>query len=578
VIGFKWLQLSGGGKKVAGSLGGTRINPNTNNVDEKRILNVVEEMALASGMPVPSVYLLKGEKGINAFAAGSTPADAVIGVTQGALDQFNREQLQGVVAHEFSHILNGDMRLNLRLIAMLSGIVFVATAGRLIMHAGGGGYGRHSYSSRRSGDMRIVLAGLAIVAVGWLGSFFAGLIKSAISRQREFLADASAVQFTRNPQGIADALKIIGGYNSGSQVFSAKADEASHLFISNALGQISQLFATHPPLSDRIRKIEAGWDGKMIHRELKVAEPANAKQNKKKEEHRKRQQRAAMAAAAAVASRLPDAQFSMPGDINNTRNDINAIPATLSEQAHEPFGAIALVYALLLSEEEAVQAKQLNTIKQTGIAGLSIQSLQLLPDIQGMDKTFRIPLLELAMPALKCMSGEQYKHFKKALLLIIRADNRFELFEWCLFQLVRHYLAPEFEKQKPAKAFYKKSDQVADEYCLVLSMLAHHGQHADEKTLGRAFNRGSNTAGLYSITLLAKEKCLLDDFTKAVNKLANCYPLLKPKLLKGLADCARHDGKISVEESEIIASVAAVIDCPTPELLKNLGEANNHGT
>jgi Zn-dependent protease with chaperone function len=472
VIIFKWISLSGGGKNIAESLGGVRLNPNTENSDERRILNIVEEMALASGMPVPPVYLLKKENGINAFAAGTTPANAVVGITQGALDQFNREQLQGVIAHEFSHILNGDMRLNLRLIAMLSGILFISSAGRLIMHAGSGGYGRHRH--RRSGDIRVLGAGLILMLVGWLGSFFAGMIKAAISRQREFLADASSVQFTRNPHGIANALKIMGGYSSGSRLSNPNADEASHMFIGSSQGPL-ELFATHPPLEDRIRKIEPSWNGEMIHRKTKLSESEKLERKQQQEKTRKSRQAtvaAAIVAGAAMRGQQPDTDFSSSGT--------ESIPPTLDEMARDPFGASTLIFALLLHKEETVKKKQIEIINKTGVPGLSTQTLQLVPDVASIDISYRLPLLELAIPALKIMSAKQYEVFKKTMMAMIYADNEIEMFEWCLFQLITHYLASDIEGEKPSKPLYKKINRVSEEYRLILSMLAHHG-HQETK-------------------------------------------------------------------------------------------------
>ncbi|MGK0442086.1 MAG: Zn-dependent protease with chaperone function [Pseudohongiellaceae bacterium] len=572
VMGFKWLQLSGGGKRVAESLGGRRINPNTDNANEKRVLNVVEEMALASGMPVPAVYLLQGEKGINAFAAGKTPSDAVIGVTQGAVEQFDREQLQGVVAHEFSHILNGDMRLNLQMITLLSGILFVGSVGELLMRSGGGH--RSYHSTRRSGNAKVMALGLAFLVIGWLGSFFGGLIKAAVSREREFLADASAVQFTRNPQGIADALKIIGGYSGSSRVFSSNANETSHMFIAEALGSWAS-FDTHPPLDKRIRKIEPRWNGQMISRVMRVEQPKASGSAIHGVKDRKAQAAmAAVAAAAHVASnkaaaangvgQRPDAAFTVTA-VAMAEQQIKGIPQGLKKLAQEPLGASSLVYSLLLDADEAICQQQMSYISATQVQGLGLLCQHIKNDVAGLDGALRLPLLALAMPALKMMSAPQYKQFKKTLLLMIRADKKFEIFEWSLFQLVRHYLDAEFEKVKSSKPQYKQVKQVANEYALVLSALTRFG-HDDDQDMQRAFSRAANTAGLYNIELMNKERCGMDDFIKAVNKLANCYPLLKPKLLKGFADCVKHDGEIKPIEKEVIAAIAAVMDCPQPLL------------
>ena len=568
---FKWVQLSGGGKRVAEQLGGQRIHPNTDNKQEKRLLNVVEEMAIASGMPVPAVYLLADEVGINAFAAGSSPADAVIGVTRGSIEQFNRKQLQGVIAHEFSHILNGDMRLNIRLIALLHGILFVGLIGEMLLH--GSSHRRYggSRSHRRSGDSRVAILGLALLVIGWLGRFFGNWIKSAVSRQREFLADASAVQFTRDPQGIADALKIIGGYQAHTQVQASRASEMSHLFFGQAISSLGKMFATHPPLDDRISRIEPSWNGQFIFRDAVTVKQTETEAAGKQPSSEDKLDLANAAAASAVMadaafSTTPSATSPNSSSLTGVSSALHSIPKQLRSQAHDPFGANAILFALLLDTDKTVQEKQLAYIKQGGIAGLSLQTLQLQPAIATLDPSLRLVLIELALPALKCMSAEQYKVFCKTLLLLIRADNKFELFEWCLYQLVRHYLDPEFGKVKFSRPKHKKITAVAHEFQCVLSLLCHFGDNSEED-MEKAFNRGANTAGLYNLSILPLQQCKLNDFVSAVNTLANCYPLLKPRLLKGLAECAKQDGKISTVEQEMITAIAAVMDSPMPLLV-----------
>lgn len=279
VIGslYKIFALSQGGEVVARWLGGRLIDSDTPKPQERRLLNVVEEMAIASGISVPSVFLLEEEKSINAFAAGFTPADAVIGVTSGTLQILSRDELQGVIAHEFSHILNGDMRLNIRLIGVLNGILMIAMIGYGILR------GTRTSSSKKNGGAAVLLFGAALLIIGYVGVFFGKLIKSAVSRQREFLADASAVQFTRNPDGIAGALKKIGGLAHGSRIANSKAEEASHLFFSNGMhGKASpflsmrnrtppvltqsafSFMATHPPLETRIKRIDPSFDGRFL--------------------------------------------------------------------------------------------------------------------------------------------------------------------------------------------------------------------------------------------------------------------------------------------------------------------------
>jgi Zn-dependent protease with chaperone function len=257
---YKIAQLRGGGAVVAESLGGTLVTADTGDPDERRLLNVVEEMAIASGTPTPPVYLLRDEPGINAFAAGFTPGDAVVGVTSGCVRQLSRDELQGVIAHEFSHVLSGDMRLNIRLMGVIHGILIIGIIGFFLMRSSM--FAGHGRRGRDNSAMAMLAAGVGLMIIGFLGTFFGNLLKASVSRQREFLADASAVQFTRNPEGIAGALKKIGGYEGGSILESPNAPESSHLFFSQGLRSgLQMLFSTHPPLDARIRQLDPSWEG-----------------------------------------------------------------------------------------------------------------------------------------------------------------------------------------------------------------------------------------------------------------------------------------------------------------------------
>lgn len=563
---FKWVQLSSGGKSVATALGGVRISPNTSDLSERQVLNVVEEMALAAGMPVPPVYLLNHERGINAFAAGNTPADAVIGVTQGCVTHFNRAELQGVVAHEFSHILNGDMRLNIRLMGLLHGILFLSQIGEFLARSDS--YHRPSYGlfsfgsrSRDQSSSGLTLIGLIIMAIGWLGVFFGNMIKAAVSRQREFLADASAVQFTRNPEGIRDALRVIGGSHAGAMIEHAHASEASHLFFGQALGRLYTVFDTHPPLPERIARIDAQWNGQYIVRRISDERAAHGQAAVQAEQDKKAEKQHKAAAVLTAAS-----QFALGDDTALMREQIDGIPPMLIEHAHDPLGANALIVALLLCEDDAVRKKQLHYIEHCGVAGLFALVNQLASEIMRLHATWRLPLVELSLPALKCLSKPQYRQFMETLLRMVRADNRIELYEWCLYHLIKHYLAADYGEEKPSRPKYKKVAEVAEAYQLVLSLLAHNGRD-DLGEAERAYSRGANTAGLYTHAMLNAELCQLNQFIKAVNRLAHCYPLLKPRLLKGFADCVKHDGKITPLEKEMVAAIAAVMDCPMPAIV-----------
>lgn len=567
VILVKWAQLSAGGKVVAEGLGGTRILPATDDPAQRRCLNVVSEMALAAGLPVPPVYVLGNERGINAFAAGISPADAVIGITRGSLEHFNREQLQGVIGHEFSHILNGDMRINIRLAALLKGITFIGDLGEVLVR--GGRHRGRSYSGSRKMPGQILFVGLALWLTGWLGGMFAGFIKAAISRQREYLADASAVQFTRNPQGVADALKVIGGYVPGTYVVAGRAGEMSHIFF----GQVAwQLFSTHPPLDERIRRIDPGWNGQFIQVSREARYEGTTADQARQDAQRKR---AAVVTGAVIAGAvLGDAAESAVRDAHlesQAQYDTDAefivggIPAALARQANDPFSANALVFAILFAGDEPTQQIQLELIRATGIKGLAQTTAELAAQVRRLPMEQHLPLLELCLPALKCMSAPQYRQFKDCLMQLVRADQKIELHEWCLYQVLRHYLDPEFTRVTPSRPKHRKAVHVARHYATVVSVLAWHG-HGREPERERAFTRAVQSVGLYNEKLRPLEECNVQVFSQAVHHLADCFPLLKPRLLKGMALCAEQDGILHPVETQVLTAVAAVMDCPLPEL------------
>lgn len=570
----KWLQLSRGGKAVAESMGGTRIVPTTRDRAERRCLNVVEEMALAANMPVPPVYVLNGERGINAFAAGTVPADAIVAVTRGTIVHLKRHELQGVIAHEFSHILNGDMRLNVRLAAMLKGITFIGDVGHILLRSGHRPRSGEHINSRNSG-VGLPVLGLALWVLGWLGGLAAGFIKAAISRQKEYLADASAVQYTRSADGIGDALKVIGGYVPGTLVHAARAIEMSHIFFGQIEHRLWQIFATHPPLRDRIARVDPSWDGayierKTIHYEEEPTRPGTGEVGVG---------RAGLVAAAMAGAllhdemddamedgeRLPDADFEPgPDELDELTAAREEIPLVLVRHSHEPLGAHALVYSLLISNDEQQRQKQLAIIGEAGITGLEDIVFTLSPAVLALGAPHRLPLLEMCLPALKSISEPQYRLFKNTLLRLVQADGQTELYEWCLFQLLRHYLDPEFIQVSPSRPRYRHLQKVAYHIRVVLSVLSYEDAARPEQ----AFNLGATELGFDNMVILPREQAGVAAFSKAVQALADCYPLLKPRLLKAMALAASTDGVLSPQEREIIASMAAVMDCPVPAPLE----------
>lgn len=406
---IKWLQLRAGGKAVAESLGGQKIAVNTSDPALRRLLNIVEEMALAANLPVPPVYLLP-EAGINAFAAGYSQADAVIGVTRGCIEQLNRDELQGVIAHEFSHILNGDMRMNIRIIAILNGILFIGHAGYYLMRSTGRGR-----SSKNNGAAALLFLGLGLLAIGYLGSFFGNLIKAAVSRQREFLADASAVQFTRNPAGIADALKRIGAYSAGTKIQNENADEASHLFFGEAISRWASLLATHPPLAHRIKRLEPNWDGN-------YPKPLTKKDLSKQKS----------------ATQPPQ---------DKARTVLNTVlPLLLLENSHQQHSAQAVVLGVLLHDNTALADAQLTLLQQDNRPELAEQTQQMAALIQPLPLLQKIQLLQRCIPALKELKPSQFQQFDQWLQGFIKADKQTDFLEWAAASFVEATVATQFSQ------------------------------------------------------------------------------------------------------------------------------------
>ncbi|MDP5071788.1 MAG: M48 family metallopeptidase, partial [Congregibacter sp.] len=398
---IRWLQLASGGKAVAESMGGRRVMRQSSDPYEKRCLNIVEELSLAANMPVPALYVLPDERGINAFAAGINPTDAVVAVTRGAALQLNRNELQGVVAHEFSHILNGDMRLGIRLASLLKGITFIGDVGHFLLRMGAYGVGRNDRRNERTAALPIL--GLGLMIIGWLGSLAAGFIKAAISRQKEYLADASAVQFTRDTSGIADALKVIGGFIPGSLVHSARAAELSHIFFGEVRHQLWNGFATHPPLDRRIRRLDRGWNGEFIQRaEVRYATEPLSENDAQTGVGRAALVAAAMASAAlgreSVHSATGDAELPATADatfaLRNQEFDTSIehssrpatddkIPEMLHDTVMEPLGATAAAMALITARRSPQQLESaLAVVREKGIQGQAELVSSLLPDIR----------------------------------------------------------------------------------------------------------------------------------------------------------------------------------------------------
>ena len=554
---FKIAQLRGGGQVVAEQLGGRLLNPDTTVPSEQQLLNVVQEMAIASGAPTPPVYLLDHEAGINAFAAGFTPSDAVIGVTRGAAEGFTRDEMQGVIAHEFSHILNGDMRLNIRLIGLLHGILIIGILGYFVLRmAAFSGAGR-SRSRQESSPLPLLALGAGLMAVGLFGTLFGNLIKAAVSRQREFLADASAVQFTRQPAGIAGALKRIGGATTGSGVQSPNAPEASHMFFGRATRGLSGLFSTHPPLAERIRRIDPSWDGALPEGPpVTSTEPSRAGV-------------AAFAGGAASSAAPTVDQVGQPAGeahLQYAERLVKSLPAQLVSAAHETYGARAVVYALLLDHEAEPRQRQLMHLEGAADPGVYEETLRLIPIVQQLDMRARLPLLDMSLPALRGLVRAQYELFKQNVAALVQADNAIDLFEWSLHRILLHDLEAHFVRRSPPRVRHRTLASVRSHSELLLSMLAYAG-HRDLESAQHGFEQAKRTLGLPKARLHPVDDLQFSALDTALAAVEEAAPKVKRQLLRAAVACIAADRAVTATEAELLRAMSASIGCPMPPLL-----------
>ncbi|MCF6454821.1 M48 family metallopeptidase [Vibrio sp. MMG022] len=542
---------SNGGRGVAESIGGKLISSNTTDAKHRRLLNVVEEMAIASGIPVPPVYVMQEERGINAFAAGMSIDDAVIGVTQGALDTFTRDELQGVIAHEFSHILNGDMRLNTRLIGVLFGITCIAHFGHLVLD------NTHHTSrvSRSSSDSDkgfavIMLVAIVCLVLGWVGTLFGSMIKAAISRQREFLADASAVQFTRNDQGISGALKKIGGHASGSSLNAQASSQMSHMmFGQSSLSGFTGFFATHPPLEERIRRIEPNWDGSFLHRSQNHASAFGNEQ---------------------VSGFSSDADFGYThletqvetqtsSELSETgKLLISQLPQGLVDIAREPYSS-RFIALLLIFDGSDVQREMIK-----GHIPM-VSHAKLLPWLDyDLPLHLRLPLLELALPALKSISEGQKSRLCQVLRELSQTDNHYSLGEWCVINLLEKQLIAPFGSTRQNKTFKQLKESV--HWLLRELAWVTHSEHEGAQ---RAFNASLKSLGFAETTLIEPN----NDWRlsrAALELLLQLKPLQRRQFVKACRLAIESDGKITVAEGELYRVIACFLEVPEPPLTVTL--------
>ena len=586
VSGWNIMQLASGGKAVADLVGARRVSPETKDALERRLMNVVEEMSIASGVRVPGVYIMDGEQGINAFAAGYDVSDSIVAVTRGTLETLNRDELQGVVAHEFSHILNGDMRLNIRMIGVLAGIVFIGSIGDFIMRSQRG-------SSDSKAAVPIFLGGLALLIIGYIGLFFARLIKAAASRQREFLADASSVQFTRNPDGIAGALDQIGVSSAGALIANRHAEDVSHMFFGQGIEvTLSGLFDTHPPLEERIARVHSRFD-RASYRKARASAVSALEREEKEPQGDDKRKTAASAVLAAGAmgfsgrrgadlgtdwGRSAGASAQLVGSVNSAKVDyatrlLAALPAGLREMLRNPEDARAAIVALLLAPKDDVLKLQIEALTAKGMGALAERARAAAALTRGLGAAFHLPVIDLALPAVKSLPEEGRRALIGALELVIHADRRVSLHQFVVLSVARSQLAP---RGKPGAAGNKRLADLQDAARIVLSLVAHAGTRQDASgergaALAAAMSAGAKEMGLPETA--AASALTLEVAAEALETLKSLAPMQKAILVKGLFAAVTHDGTILVMEAELMRMVGAVLDCPLPPLLESIDPA-----
>jgi Zn-dependent protease with chaperone function len=565
---YRIASLRGGGESVALQFGGTPVPEDTTDRYLRRLRNVVEEIAIASGVPMPGLYVLEHESAINAFAAGYSPSDAVIAVTRGALEKLNRDELQGVIAHEFSHILNGDMRLNIRLIGVLFGIMVMGIIGRRLMLHGG-----MSRNSRDGVAMFLVVALVAIV-IGYIGLLFGRMIKAGISRTRESLADASAVQFTRQTAGLAGALKKIAGIYEGSRLGArGETEEISHMLFGDGIG-FSGLFATHPPILKRIQALEPGFRAEQLERlqaQWQAAPPNGLQEDARMGLAGAHDALPAASSRINVTPAMVASQVALPEADDYRRADaiVHAIPDDLRELARQREQVMPLLLGMLLGSDPAVLGKQRIEIVErlgTGAADAAFACRGTLA--QSLHPMQRLPLAALAFPVLRLRPRPELDAFMDTVFAVVNADGQVSLFEYCLGRLLHVQVRESLDPARYARFGRRKPGNVKQEFATLLAVVAKAGNPGEPAEAQRAYLAGMQRVlprDHVPYAPPANGVLALDAVWEPLDALD---PLAKQVMVEAITAAASHDGRISVAEAELLRTICGVLHCPLPPMLE----------
>ena len=557
---FKTAVLSGGGGKVAKDMGGTLVPTNVQDPLRRRLRNVVEEMAIASGVPVPEIYVLEEESAINAFAAGFSPGDAAVAVTRGTLELLNREELQGVIAHEFSHILNGDMRLNIRMMGVLFGIMVLGLIGRMVLR----GSHRTGISHSRRGGGAIMIIGLGFTILGWIGVFFGRLIKAAVSRQREYLADASAVQFTRQTDGIANALKKIGGYSQQSYLQAKDPEEISHMLFAGGIPKLASLFATHPPLADRIQALDPAF--RETDYPSVVADYVGDSDVPEHAAGFADASQADMAGDATVDQSIAES-IGQPGPehVEFAQKLRASIPTQLYEAAHSPTGAYLLTLSLVMDASHA--ERQLSIVEARLGAERAAIVREHFDALGSIGAVYRLPILEIAFPELKQRPAPKLEFLLDLIRELIEVDGDIDLREFCYYRIIARHLDQAIAPAANARRNRARKSAARQAAVDLIAIVADQG-HPDPAERQRAYAKGLKAFGDWAESVTPRrEGQTVARLDEALDTLGNINAAGRRSLVEAATATIAADGRLTATEAELLRAICATLDCPLPPII-----------
>ncbi|MHC9084928.1 M48 family metalloprotease [Luteimonas sp. RIT-PG2_3] len=563
---YRISSLRGGGEPIALQMGGSPVPEDTTDFQLRRLRNVVEEMSIASGVPVPKIYVLEHEAAINAFAAGYSPSDAVVAVTRGALEKLNRDELQGVIAHEFSHILNGDMRLNIHLIGVLFGILMLGLIGRKLL--------LHGSALRGRSGVPVLIGALVAILIGAVGLFFGRMIKAGVSRSREVLADASAVQFTRQTAGLAGALKKVAGVEEGARMADrGNAEEVSHMLFGDGVG-LRGLFATHPPLLKRIQALEPGFKAESLTRmqaQWRMAPP-----NGTEEDVQLGLAQASGVRLPARGSQLDVTPPMVAAQVANPRHDdyrradsiVRQMPDSVRALASHRDSAMPLLLGLLLDADPAVLEKQRVEISARLGASVAVEAeRQREEQLKVLHPMVRLPLAALAFPVLRMRPRPELGVFLDTVHAVVHADDHVSLFEYCLGRLLEVQLRESLDPSRYARFGRRKPGSVKQEFATLLAVVAHAG-NIDPAQAQRAYLAGLQRVLPRDHVPYAPPRDGVLALDRVWEPLDALDPLAKQVMVEAITAAVSHDGRVSVDEAELLRTICGVLHCPLPPMLE----------